>query len=163
MLEPRYWDFQSRVLPFVLRPHLKLVVQAGFEPAYASVSDSCRNQAWRLDNLKSFGVGGGTRTHNQGIMIPWHHHCATPTLELEIALAAMCSVLRGRRFTSQPFQHLELTEALAASYSSLPWTPLTSQAHQHLKSLVLDKGFAPILLSEQSPELCAYAISPIQQ
>ena len=52
MLEPRYWDFQSRVLPFVLRPHLKLVVQAGFEPAYASVSDSCRDQAWRLDNLK---------------------------------------------------------------------------------------------------------------
>ena len=83
----------------------KLVVQAGFGPANASVSDSCRNQAWRLDNLKSFGVGGGTRTHNQGIMIPWHHHCATPTLELEIALAAMCSVLRGRRFTSQPFQH----------------------------------------------------------
>lgn len=60
---------------------------------------------WITVQLKSFGVGGGTRTHNQGIMIPWHHHCATPTLELEIALAAMCSVLRGRRFTSQPFQH----------------------------------------------------------
>ena len=54
-VEPPMFTTWVTVLQTVLfghleKPYNKLVVQAGFGPANASVSDSCRNQAWRLDN-----------------------------------------------------------------------------------------------------------------
>lgn len=44
------WRVYSPLRSLLSHLTVKLVVQAGFGPANASVSDSCRNRAWRLDN-----------------------------------------------------------------------------------------------------------------
>ena len=69
---------------------------------------------------------------------------ATRHLELEIALAAMYSVLRGRRLTSQPFQHIEIgADGSTRSFVLLLTMEVLYFSDTSALKLVCEAGFEP--------------------